>query len=320
MAKLNLSGIAVTLCKHIFAAKPFRYCCIMDANGFWGGLYGVAIGDALGAAHEFARSSPKVPYTGILTDVKVSVHFQFHAMVIEPCSITDDTEMTIQLLKAIVKNRGKYVETDVIKSYLDWANLKNTPLGKNTRALMKGVTTVPGFYKRQAKVASISQSNGTLMRCFPLVLIKENWKDASNKDVNISNNNPVNRACNIVYLSIIRSFVYDESLNIKLGKDVDVVRTAIKNAINGVIVDVAVDKGWVVHALYVALITFLHTSSFDEGMDYIHCNFFGTLKFPSDTDTIMAITGGLLGAYYGFCHLTEQKNTSQNLLKICERN
>lgn len=103
-----------------------------------GAIYGVAIGDALGAPHEFTRAKPKLEYTGILADEDVFVRFRFATMKIPASSVTDDTEMMIQLLTSILET-GRYSEDAAIINYLAWANLKETPLGKNTRALMKGV-------------------------------------------------------------------------------------------------------------------------------------------------------------------------------------
>jgi ADP-ribosyl-[dinitrogen reductase] hydrolase len=276
-----------------------------------GGLHGVAIGDSLGAPFEFSRASPKIPYTGILTDTPVKVQFQYYSMIIEPCSITDDTEMSIQLLKSILEC-GKYDEDNAIKKYLDWANLKATPLGKNTRRLMKGITTVKYFRKRQEKFETKTvESNGSLMRCYPLLILKDlnSVLKASNKDCTLTNNNNVNRECSEIYLRICHWVIFDSKLKIKCKEES--IKLALKNAVEGKIINVSENKGWVVHALYVAIITFLQTDSFEEGMDYIAKYF-----IKGDTDTIMAITGGLLGSVYGYKKMTEEHKTSINIEKL----
>ena len=290
----------------------------MDANTiiidrFLGGLYGVAIGDALGAPHEFARGKPKLEYNGVLQNQEVKVWMRNHFMIIKPHSITDDTEMTIVLLKSILDQNG-YNRNHTIEKYLQWANLENTPLGKNTRMLMKGVKTVKGYQKRYDEMdTSTSQSNGTLMRCYPLVLLPD-WKEASDVDVNITNPNPVNRECNLIYLGLLQYFIFGEKpiLSCKCAE----IRKVIQSALDGQILDVSVNKGWVVWPIYVSLITLLNTSSFEEGMDYINKHFFGTLKHPSDTDTIMAIAGGLLGARYGISKMEKEKKTKKNIVLL----
>jgi len=275
---------------------------------FTGGLYGVLIGDSLGSVFEFNRSTPKLKWTGLLADIPVTVQFKWNAMIIEPHSYTDDGEMTIQLLKSILEN-DDYDTDKTIKKYLEWANLKGPPLGKNTRALMKGVTTVKGFKTRKSKIdTSGVESNGSLMRCFPISLLP-NWKEASNIDVTLTNDNDVNRECSLIYLTIARHLIFGEALKFKCKQKS--VRFAIKNAIHNVIVDVSVQKGWVVHALYVALITLFNAESYEDGMDFIAKYF-----IKGDTDTIMAISGGLLGATFGFYKMNTEKLTSQNIVKI----
>ncbi len=299
----------------------------MNYNKFIGGLYGVAIGDALGAPFEFARALPKVPYTGLFTDEKVTVQFQYHKMAIEPHSITDDTEMTLQLLSSILKNGG-YDKEKTVQEYLDWANLPSTPMGKNTRALMKGVTLAKNFAKRRDKVMGDQdarnqmQSNGSLMRCFPLVML-DNWEEVSDIDCSLTNDNEINRLCSYIYLRVAKSLIYGNpffSLPSDVFRDpfVKPVKDAVFNATSGKLVDVSENKGWVVHALYVALITLFNSNSFDDGMSYIHRNFFGTPSKPSDTDTLMAIAGGLLGAKYGLQHMKSETKCLQNIQFIDE--
>lgn len=289
---------------------------------FLGALYGVALGDALGAPFEFRNAKPKLEYNGILQDCDVSIPRRFHTQVVKASSITDDTEMTLQLLKSILKNQ-KYDVDNVILHYLKWANMsergptgmKNTSLGVNTRFLMKGVTTVRGFRKRQSKITEVSQSNGSLMRCLPIVLLS-NWAEISDVDVSLTNDSKVNKECSYLYLCIIRSIIFGEELNLQCENQE--VKNAVYNAINDVIVDVSESKGWVVHALYVALITFFNSSSFEEGMDFIAKHF-----IKGDTDTSegglskeMAIAGGLLGSFYGYSSMEREKKTSMNIKKL----
>lgn len=276
-----------------------------------GGLHGVFLGDALGAPHEFRNVTPKTVYNGIVLDIPVTINFRFTSLTLSPGSVTDDSEMTIQLLKSILENKG-YHEDNTIKKYLEWANMKNTPLGKNTRKLMKGVTTVRGFRNRQDKTdTSGVESNGSLMRCFPLVLLKD-WKNASNKDVTLTNDNKVNRECSIIYLRIARHLLYGDKLKFKFTQDS--IKSAVSSALKNEIIDVSHNKGWVVHALYVALITLFNATSFESGMSFIHQYFFDR----TDTDTIMAIAGGLLGAKYGFESISNEVNTKQNIKKVNE--
>ena len=284
-----------------------------NADPIMGMMWGVAIGDALGAPFEFRQAKPKLTYTGIVADVPVEVKFRFATMHIPPASITDDTEMTIQLLDSIfVEGGGHYKEENAIKAYLQWANLKGTPLGKNTRKLMKGVKTVKGFRARQALMEEWSQSNGSLMRCSPLALLpEEEWQAASDADVNLTNNNKVNRECSRIYLTILRSIIYDTPIKLKCSHP-QIVKV-LKSALRGEILDVSQKetKGWVVNALYVAVITLFNSVSYQSGMDYIAKHF-----MRGDTDTLMAIAGGLLGALYGYSAMKDEPHTALSLEKV----
>ena len=92
-------------------------------------LIGVAIGDALGAPHEFRYM--KNVYTGYL-QYPVQLQFRFGQKYKYPiASYTDDTESTITLARSLVRNKG-YDEKDAIMSYLRWVNSDTRFLGTNT--------------------------------------------------------------------------------------------------------------------------------------------------------------------------------------------
>ena len=135
----------------------------MDTDKIKGILIGLALGDALGAPHEFKYQ--KDVYTGKLI-YEVRLFNRFHGETIfNVGSVTDDTEMTFALLRQIIKD-GDYVKDNVILAYEEWAN-HGKMLGKNTRALFKGVKTVKGYQNRYEKIFSVpmgewTQSNGSL--------------------------------------------------------------------------------------------------------------------------------------------------------------
>ena len=286
-------------------------------NRLLGCFYGVAIGDALGAPFEFIHAEPKLKYDGLLVKVPVIVPFRFHNMIIKPSYPTDDTEMTMALLDSILKSKDhKTYSRDVaITSYLKWANQKETPMGKNTRALMKGVTTLKGFENRLAKLTDdycqSAQSNGSLMRCTPFILLsKDKWEEASDIDVSLTNNNDINRTCSKIYINLLRHIIYKEKINCYLQKGLEI-KVYIKYALERKIINVSKNKGWVVYALYVTLITFFHTDTYQEGMNFIMENF-----ASGDTDTLMAIAGGLMGAYYSLDDMKKDPKTAKNISTI----
>ena len=138
------------------------------------GMYvGGALGDALGAPHEYFRS--KARYNGKLEHSIVRQSRFQGTKVGVVGEITDDTEMTIALLASLAKNNHAYVKNDVIKMYLKFAN-NCSFLGNNTRALFYGIKTEQGYYSRFSKTfdtqesKNTMQSNGCLMRASALAL------------------------------------------------------------------------------------------------------------------------------------------------------
>ncbi|HLX54629.1 MAG TPA: ADP-ribosylglycohydrolase family protein, partial [Aquella sp.] len=128
----------------------------------------------MGAPHEFKYN--KYTYTGDL-EHPVRLFNRFHGETIFPIgSVTDDTVMTFTLANQIVSDQG-YNEDNIILAYERWAN-STKMLGKNTRQLFKGVSTVKGFRGRWHKkfdlpIEEWTQSNGSLMRCSPFVIFKD---------------------------------------------------------------------------------------------------------------------------------------------------
>ena len=283
----------------------------MNKDKFIGALYGVAIGDALGAPYEFRRASPKLDYNGILVDQNVYVKLQYSTIIIRPYTVTDDTEMTLTLLASILE-KGKYDRDDVISRYLEWANAEHTTfMGRNTRTLMKGVKTIKGFEARRQKVdMKNAQSNGSLMRALPLVLLGS-WEEGVITDTNLTNDNDINRECSMIFVGILRYIIFDQKL--KLSCKEPIIKDALRSALKGEILPgvMTKSKGWVVYALYVAVLTLLTVKNFEDGMDFIYKNFMG-----GDMDTIMSISGALLGALYGYNNMEKETKTSINIAKL----
>src|SRR5436853_7681534 len=128
-----------------------------------GMFMGAFLGDSLGAPHEFKCNS-KVLYTGLLQHRAFMTSQYQGKKELEVAQCTDDSELTITLLRTIIADKG-YNKDNVIKAYLTWANSKVWMMGKNTRALLKGVTTLKGYQNRINKILALSddqrtQSNG----------------------------------------------------------------------------------------------------------------------------------------------------------------
>ncbi len=277
-----------------------------------GTLIGVAVGDALGAPHEF-RNQKLDNYTGTL-HIEPFYNFRFVKRRDVIGQYTDDTEMTLTLAKSLVRNK-KYNRNDVILSYEKWA-LKSPLMGVNTRTLFKGIKTVRGFEKRWNKQHNNilekewSQSNGSMMRCAPLAFIFGNGPVIA--DCKLTNPSRINIDSNIIYVSAVRLAIlgypritiFKHVSNLSTTKETKhVLETVLNKELRSV---TGKTKGWVLHSLYCSMWSLLYSKNFQEGMDWV-------INLGGDTDTNAAISGAMLGAIFGYNKLNKEDITKKNI-------
>lgn len=230
--------------------------------------------------------------------------------------VTDDSELTLTLLRTILKDKG-YVKNNVIMAYIGWSNSKNTFFqGKNTRALFKGIKTLRGYQNRINKILElneedISQSNGGLRRCSPLALLKDD--NSIIEDINISNPNKVCRDCNLVYVKCLRLALQGASVKDIIEYANKIVETEeVKNILDQVEKraerDISISKGWCLHGLWCAFIVITSFDNYSEAMNWIIAENKG-----SDTDTNACIAGVMLGAILGLNKMKEETLTGKNI-------
>jgi ADP-ribosyl-[dinitrogen reductase] hydrolase len=275
----------------------------MDANKIKGMLMGLALGDALGAPHEFKYQNNI--YTGELVYV-VKLWNRFHGeSVIGLAAVTDDTEMTFTLIRQILKDDG-YIRNNIIRAYEDWATTSKM-LGKNTRALFKGIKTVKGYEGRYEKMFSTpqnewTQSNGSLMRCSPLVIF--NNYDNIITDCKLTNPHPNNIEVELIYLYILKLLLVtgtlpkiDDLYKYTKSDDIKSVLDDVKNKVERDIAPKEV-RGWAITAFYCALYSIYNIENINDAYKYF------ILK-KGDTDTNAAILGALYGAKLGYTNLEQ---------------
>jgi ADP-ribosyl-[dinitrogen reductase] hydrolase len=298
------------------------------------------LGDALGAPHEF-KCNREVVYTG-----KLEIHHRrlrdarYFAKgereLIQPIgTVTDDTQMTIALRNMLVV-QGKYVRNEAILAYAGWTHSKPLDLGTNTRYIFAN-KTVKGYESRilkleqelEAGTKTISLSNGGLMRCSPIALIggladNKLWLKACKADVRLTNPYKIAIQCNIVYLTLLRAILTGSSIDLILslskllgaGSYKHEVKVAIKQGLHSEFRDVSgKDKGYCLHALYCSiqsLVMISNGSSYPDIMKWVITQGCNSCTGQGDTDTNAAISGALVGAYFGFDTLISNKSTRKN--------
>lgn len=292
----------------------------MDSNRVTGMLFGVAIGDALGAPYEFGPGKNLSFNGSVVHWTQVPSRFQ-GTKKMPPGQVTDDTEMTIVLGTSLVTH-GKYVRDEVVKAYQTWASTTSI-IGKNTRWLFKSVTSLEGYRTHWRKSfegtepSSWSLGNGTLMRASPLALLPESEiANAVLTDCIISNPHPTSQDCSVVYVNVLRLLLFGKSLDevkeiLPTLPQTDQVALAVDQALKGVKRDITKDKGRVDNTLWCALFALLHADSYRDGVEWAIAG-----NIMSDTDTNAAVAGALLGARFGYESMYSDKKTYGNLEKI----
>lgn len=283
-------------------------------QGLFAGLF---LGDALGAPHEF-KVNINVKYTGILCHRGFMLTRFQGKKELEVGQVTDDSEMSLALLRQLIQDHGKYVCNHVIISYLEWANSKGWMMGINTRTLLRGIKTIKGYEKRIEKIiekGNVSQSNGCMMRCSPLALLSDD--NCIIQDVNITNPNKVSIDCNTVYINALRLALKGMSRFEMYEKIKSLVKTKqVKEVFDQVdkvkddqfCRNTHINKGWCLHALWYTLVVLLHFDNYSDAMEWVI-----THQPGSDTDTNACISGALLGALLGFSKMKKEENVSKNL-------
>jgi ADP-ribosylglycohydrolase len=315
-------------------------------NNIYNKIHGMLIahhlGDALGAQFEFnLQLLPQ--FTGKL-EYRIISKSQYHGTRYSVLGqVTDDTLMTLALASTLI---DEYNRDMAILAYEEFAN-SNGRLGKNTASLFKGVKTINGYESKYAskmappllsddpnylstvKTLRDVQSNGSLMRASPLVVV---FDGNVIEDTQLTNPNPFNEECGVLYVNALRMLINNmhpsevfENIS-KKAKDsrIKMMFMTISRQQN---VDMTgKDKGWVGHAFFCAMYVLYQmgrmiyaislnpsniTTNINTNIDnnssknnetskiYNHL-ISSVIRFGGDTDTNAAIAGAIVGAYLGY--------------------
>ena len=308
-------------------------------NKINGIIYGHALGDALGAPVEFF---PFAHYTVILDSPITRYTRAYGKQVSAIGQITDDTELALILLNTI---KDGYTEEKAVVNYMLWANNNfenckgNSPfMGNNTRNLFVAPKPTYKLYCNRFKkyypddiIKENSQSNGALMRSYPLAFVEDD--ELIKTDVYITNPSKLVYNAVYTYITAIRMAMKDKSKKIiqKTIREMiefDELLTAFDQAVNNSFRDVTVNRGHILHAYYCAFWGLFQFNNYKDAIDAIIClgpeegqkakiGIKGKLKkteiIVGDTDTNASIAGALLGAFYGYEKITENEITKENM-------
>lgn len=236
-----------------------------------GALYAAAIGDAMGATTEFMTSEEIQKRYGVLEDIVGGGWLH-----INRGDITDDTQMSLCVMKALMESDCKLQFEDLCKkNFINWYNSGPIDVGnqcsESIRRLKRGLS-IP--------VDSDALGNGSLMRALPCALIPNGW-ELNTIQGRLTHNNSVCDSFIYLYTEFIQ--------NLLKGKD----------PIFSSLLELSDPTGYVVDTYINACYYLMSSESLEEGLIKV-------VNDGGDADTIGSIAGGLLGAKFGFEAIPER--------------
>lgn len=270
-----------------------------------GCLFGLAIGDAIGAPVEFMKRGSFAEVTGYQNGGKFRL---------EAGEWTDDTAMALCLAKSLIDADG-FDPTDQLERYTDW--LKNGYMSCTGKAIGVGKTVMRAlmdYHRTKSPCSTLTHEkfsgNGSLMRLAPIpIYYHESLETAVHYAALSSTTTHTSAiavdACRYMAYLLVHLFHGIDKNELFSDKFVDgVVRffhdnplhPEVQNIVNGTLITKSVDdiqsSGYAIHSLEAALWSFYHTGSFKAAV-------LKAVNLGDDADTVGAITGQIAGAHYG---------------------
>ncbi len=268
----------------------------------WGGIFGVAVGDALGATLEgMDRDEARRRY-GLLREMLGGGWLS-----LEPGEVTDDTEMTLAVARGLCSSPDDPVPA-VGQEFVRWFQSGPRDVGNTVRTAIEAYLEL-GDWDRASQYTSFSMhgrvaGNGCLMRALPVTFLHPRdpaaLKRTSAAIAAMTHRDPLAEACCSLYNLLARHLL--------LGRDaVEALRRAraeLGPAPPGEL-DAVLERfkrfreedlrptGYVLDTLACALWAFYTTESAEAAV-------VRAVNLAGDADTIGAVCGGLAGLYYGY--------------------
>lgn len=271
-------------------------------NRVKGALYGVAVGDALGAPLEFMNASEIKATHGTVRDMIGGGWLN-----VLPGEVTDDTQMTLAVAEGIARSPEAPIEA-IGNRFISWMLSRPKDIGNTCyysidnamKASRFGLPSAQNWFDAAHKThisgGGKSAGNGSLMRTVYVGLFYDEYTNALDYAKQVSDMTHFDPLASLsckLYTAMVYKMIRTESLNARKNiiRELCESSTIYRNIFSPDYTPIP--SGYVVDSFAAALHS-IHTSSTFEDTIVKAVNLGG------DADTIGAITGGLAGALYGF--------------------
>lgn len=244
-----------------------------------GAIYGFAIGDAMGATTEFMDAKQIRKRYGKVTDI-----IGGGWLGLKPGEITDDTQMTMCVMDAIM--RAPKDEDEFVKycedNFIKWINSRPKDVGAQCARAINDL-----MFGQKAKVDNKALGNGSLMRAMPLAVL--NLPFYNLLQGKITHNNQRCSKIILEYSHLIQEYLNDRMVYKYTGE---------KKGPHGFTSALMDPSGYIVNT-YNNAVVWSTMHSFEDAI-------IGAVNHGGDADTIAAITGSLAGARFGYDAIPER--------------
>ena len=292
-----------------------------------GSFLGLVIGDAFGTTLEFAERD-EYP---LLTEIIGGGPFRLKAG-----QWTDDTSMAICLAESLIECKG-FNSTDQLERYLKWYRFGDNSstghcfdIGNTTREALERFEYTKESYCGSSN--SAKSGNGSIMRLAPIVI--KYWKNTddliryaalSSKTTHASKETIQASIILALFLQGIFQSKQKEELFSDVFSDfvisnIDNISPKLYEILKGSYKEKSREEisssGYVINTLEAALWAFYNTNSFSEAIIL-------AVNLAEDADTVGAVTGQIVGAYYGAqSEITEWSNKifqKERIIKLAKQ-
>lgn len=278
---------------------------------FKGCIYGQAIGDALGLGTEgMTKEEVDKAYPNGLHHYGQIIQDR-HRSRWKIGDWTDDTDMMLCIANAVIEDKGVNL-TNIARHFKMWAEDEPMGIGVNTYHVL----SIGDYVEKPFDVSKLvwkmshykSAANGALMRTSVVGLFPKEVKACAENICKLTHYDPRCIGSCVIVSELVHSLVYDKPKPryqdmVKAAEEyndciADYIYCAQRESS---LLDLMEDDsmGYTLVTLSVALWTYWHVDSFEEGL-------IDVVNVGGDADTNAAVACSILGAKYGFSSIPQE--------------